>query len=121
MYIYIYVYIYVHIYIYIHINSRPCNQNKHCGTISRKTPTDLQITSTPKASQIAPTNTKCYQQIIESCTARYKKRSEEQALPVFAREAHAHNKCRHDNKSLVLLTFALLSFSWLGLALLSFA
>jgi hypothetical protein len=39
------------------------------------------------------------------------KRSEEQALPVFAGKAHVHNKCRHDNKSLALLTFALPSFA----------
>ena len=64
----------------MHINSRPCNQNKHCGTISRKTPTDLQITSTPKASQSAPISTKWYQQNIESVTKWLRKIVPEMSL-----------------------------------------
>jgi hypothetical protein len=72
--IYIYIYIYVYIYVYRHINPRHCNQNKHSGTISRKTHTDLRITSPPQASQRAPISTKWYKQIIKSCTTGYKKK-----------------------------------------------
>jgi lipopolysaccharide/colanic/teichoic acid biosynthesis glycosyltransferase len=112
-YIYILVYIYIYMYTYMYIDISTPGTAIKTNTVERYPAKRIRTYGSrhhrrrAKEHQLAQNDTNKSSKVAR----RGIKRSEEQALPVFAGKAHVHNKCRHDNKSLALLTFALPSFA----------